>query len=169
MLDNAEIDPERDSPSAAESGTESESDNLGDVAANTAQPVFRPAPRFKPVYEDDDGDAVPPSIGQLSPTRKRGYVPGGMAEELQSWLSEVKGLADDDGSGRHDFMCLSVDEAGIGSRMCLVRSDDGGQYLLAGAAPGDLAGRTVRVRRPVWDVSLGDETWTVVCNWAVDE
>lgn len=172
LLDNTAVEPEHhSSPSEeAESETETEPDDLGDVATTTAQPVFRPAPRFKPVHDDDDGDTLSHSLGQLSPTRKRGYVPGGMAEELQSWLSEVKGLADDDGgSGNHEFMRLSVDEARIGSRMCLAKSDDGGQYLLAGAAPGDLAGGCVKVRRPVWDVPLGNETWTVICNWAVDE
>lgn len=101
------------------------------VRDRAQQPVFRPAPRFKPLADADDavGEGLPAAF---SPQRRGArYVSGGLAAELQGWLSEVKGWeshdvqgADSSGGSRgsrpsREFL---VEEVRPGRRMYLVRA-----------------------------------------------
>ncbi|KAG6258339.1 hypothetical protein E4U24_002473 [Claviceps purpurea] len=159
------------------------------------QPIFQPPPPFKPPDIPD----IPPGNNILpmgfSPRRPRGrpYPPGGMAAQLQAWLSEVRGW---DGESR-PARRMVVGEVRPGPLMYLARGrcEDGqdgqhrqdrqdgqGQvgkgYILAGE--GKLTGMrgeervVVRVgsvvvlEEPVWEVELLGEMWTVVCNWSVE-
>ncbi|KAG6121900.1 hypothetical protein E4U14_000713 [Claviceps sp. LM454 group G7] len=153
------------------------------------QPIFQPPPPFKPPDIPD----IPPGNNILpmgfSPRRPRGrpYPPGGMAAQLQAWLSEIRGW---DGESR-PARRMVVGEVRPGPLMYLARGryedqqdqqDGQGQvgkgYILAGE--GKLTGMggggrvVVRVggvvvlEEPVWEVELLGEMWTVVCNWSVE-
>jgi hypothetical protein len=140
------------------------------------QPVFRPAPRFK--LAEVDVDATPLFPEAFSP-RRRGarYLPGGLAAQLQSWLSEVKSW---EGTRDHDAaLRVTVEDVSPGGHMYLVRGTGGSGvskgYILAGE--GKLTGlerrasvevgNVVVIEEPVWEVSLLGDMWTVGCNWSV--
>jgi hypothetical protein len=154
----------------------------------SAQPIFQPAPRFKPAAEDEGhtAEGFPPAF---SPQRRGAkYVAGGLAAELQSWLSEVKGW---DGPGDTEsgaIVRLAVREVRPGRRMYLVRGcvrsrgmipgDEGDETKFILAGEGRLtglgrravieAGSVVRIAAPVWDVVLDGVTWTVACEWSIE-
>ncbi|OPB37103.1 hypothetical protein A0O28_0040150 [Trichoderma guizhouense] len=85
------------------------------------QPVFQQAPRFKPLDAETTFNGLPAAF---SPQRRGSrYVSGGMAAQLQGWLSEVKGW--DENSGRvESAMKLHVDQIRSGRRMYLVEGHD---------------------------------------------
>ncbi|KAG5988949.1 hypothetical protein E4U52_006076 [Claviceps spartinae] len=156
------------------------------------QPIFQPPPPFKPpdIPDIPPGNNILPM--EFSPRRPRGrpYPPGGMAAQLQAWLSEIRGW---DGESR-PARRMVVGEVRPGPLMYLARGryedqqdqqdqqDGQGQvgkgYILAGE--GKLTGMggggrvVVRVggvvvlEEPVWEVELVGEMWTVVCNWSVE-
>lgn len=153
-----------------------------------AQPIFRPAPRFKPAADDDAAvtEGLPPAF---SPQRRGAkYVPGGLAAELQSWLSEVKGWEGSSEADSGAIVRFVVGEVRPGRRMYLVRGHvrsrgmilgdkgDETRYILAGEGRLTGLGRraviergsVVRVAAPVWDVELEGVTWTVACEWSIE-
>ncbi|KAK2592678.1 hypothetical protein QQS21_009608 [Conoideocrella luteorostrata] len=146
-----------------------------DSNSTSHQPTFRPAPRFKPVETDDMMADIFPLA--FSPQRRgEKYLPGGLAAQLQSWLSEVKGWEGE----RQDAVKIIVQVVSPGSHMYLVKgktaqSDVVKSYILAGE--GKLTGldkkavvavgSVVLLEEPAWEVELLGETWTVVCNWSV--
>lgn len=176
---------------AQESHFDSEGSDLDETNSPTRdkslqQPTFRAPPRFK-ALEDDGLDGLPPAF---SPQRRGGprYTAGGLASELQGWLSEVKGWANGgtDGWSGPRFSVV-LEEVRPGRRMYLTRyascpPDDegktgyeGGRLVLAGEGTltglGQRAdvkvGSVVEVRHPVWDIELEGFTWLVACDWSV--
>ncbi|KHN99391.1 uncharacterized protein MAM_03089 [Metarhizium album ARSEF 1941] len=137
---------------------------------STHQPIFRPAPRFKPV----DDARLPGFPGAFSP-RRRGekYLPGGHAARLQGWLAEVKGRESAATGGHDAVLRLTVERVSPGEHMCLVRARAGPSgglkaCILAGeGGPAVGEGSVVVVEQPVWEVTLAGECWTVGCNWRV--
>ncbi|SPJ75130.1 uncharacterized protein FTOL_04861 [Fusarium torulosum] len=142
------------------------------------QPTFRAPPRFKPVELDLTMEGLPAAF---SPQRRGAkYIAGGLAAELQGWLSEVKGW---EGVVPATTLTtkVTVEEIRPGRRMYLVKchtgNTQGKRYLLAGE--GKLTGlgqrmpvsvgSIVEVGQPVWDVELDGEIWTVACDWGVSK
>lgn len=168
--------------------------DIGKYKPAQQQPVFRPPPRFKlPEVFDDEAmhmhmhmqGGVLPRASSPPRRRRRGraYPAGGLAAQLQSWLSEVRGW---DGDSRRPAARMLVGEVRPGPLMYLARGaregregdgdGDGGKgYILAGEGKvtglGDRAvvrpGSVVVMEEPVWEVALLGESWTVVCNWSL--
>ncbi|KAM5352333.1 hypothetical protein ACJ41O_005056 [Fusarium nematophilum] len=145
------------------------------------QPTFRPPPRFKPAEVDPTAAEGLPAA--FSPQRRGAkYVAGGLAAELQGWLSEVKGWEGAVPPAASTIRFV-VEEFRPGRRMYLVKgrtevspaTTAKKKLLLAGegrltglgqrAAVG--VGSVVEVGQPVWDVELDGETWTVACDWGL--
>lgn len=137
------------------------------------QPTFQQAPRFKTLDNEITGDALPAAF---SPQRRGAkYLTGGLAAELQGWLSEVKG---EDGTAGSTFQ-VTVQEVRAGRRMYLVRGrvhdEDRRRVILAGEGRVTGLGRravvgmgsVVEVGQPVWDAEVEGETWMVACDWTV--
>lgn len=149
------------------------------AATRTAQqPVFQPAPRFKPVEMDQAMEGLPAAF---SPQRRGAkYLPDGLAAELQGWLSEVKGWEGIDWAA-DSTLSITIGEVRPGRQMYLARSRPGPggesqRFILAGegkltglARAGVVVGSMVTVGQPVWDVELEGETWTVACDWSVHD
>ncbi|KAM0200279.1 hypothetical protein ACHAPQ_000326 [Fusarium lateritium] len=150
-----------------------------DESKATQRPTFRAPPRFKPVELDPTMDGLPAAF---SPQRRGAkYIAGGLAAELQGWLSEVKGWKGVVPTTTSSTTKVTVEEIRPGRRMYLVRgrtgTAQGKRYLLAGE--GKLTGlgqrmpvsvgSVVEVGQPVWDVKLDGETWTVACDWGVSK
>ncbi|KND89753.1 Methionyl-tRNA formyltransferase, mitochondrial [Tolypocladium ophioglossoides CBS 100239] len=150
------------------------------AAARAAhQPVFQPAPRFKPVETHQAMEGLPAAF---SPQRRGAkYLPDGLAAELQGWLSEVKGWEGIDRAA-DSTLRITIEEVRPGRQMYLARGrPSAGQnpqrLILAGE--GKLtglgrravvaAGSVVMVGQPVWDVELDGEMWTVACDWSVND
>ncbi|EFY89655.1 hypothetical protein MAC_04308 [Metarhizium acridum CQMa 102] len=162
--------------SADGSRSESESPESHEWPTRQHQPVFQPAPRFKPT----DSETSLPVLPEAFSPQHRGvsYLPGGHAAQLQGWLSEVKGW---EGTRDEDSVLrLTVDDVSPGEHMYLVRgrlgvSDDLKAYILAGEGRLTGLGRraavnvgsVVVIEQPVWEVDLVGECWTVGCNWSV--
>ncbi|KAF5972775.1 hypothetical protein FCOIX_9147 [Fusarium coicis] len=152
--------------------------NLNNELKPLQQPTFHAPPRFKPVDLDPAVDGLPAAF---SPQRRGAkYVAGGLAAELQGWLSEVKGW---EGTAPATTLTKNViiEEIRPGRRMYLVKARTGtseeGRYLLAGEGrltglgqrmPVTL-GSVVDVGQPVWDIVLDGQVWTVACDWGVPE
>ncbi|KAJ6443190.1 methionyl-tRNA formyltransferase [Purpureocillium lavendulum] len=191
-LPDSDADDSAHSPSERTAARDRSGRAARDRTQQQQQPIFRPAPRFKPVAEADDyaaGDEGGGLPAAFSPQRRGArYVPGGLAAELQGWLSEVKGWeshgdvrgTDSSGGSLREFV---VDEVRPGRRMYLVRArprgGDGGDAMHGETMPlqsiilageGKLTGlgrramvgvgSAVRVGGPVWDVEIEDTTWT---------
>ena len=175
-----QVDDTSTSPSAsAREEEEHNSDADADTDARLKaqqqnQPTFRPPPRFKPTEDALPlGDGLPAAF---SPQRRGAkYLTGGLAAELQGWLSEVKG--EDDGPAGSTLK-MRVEEVRQGRRMYLVHgrlgdSSDFKKVVLAGEGRlTGLGGRAVvgvgsvvEVGQPVWDVVVEGETWMVACDW----
>lgn len=171
-LNAAETTPTKVRASTPENQTSSQAEN---EVIPQQEPIFRPAPRFKPAET-----VAPPILPEAFSPQRRGakYLPGGMASQLQGWLSEVKGWEgppDEDSALR-----VTVEDVSPGARMYLVRgrvgeSDASKGYILAGEGKLTGLGRRAVVRvgslvvieEPVWEVTLLREVWTVGCNWSV--
>lgn len=136
------------------------------------QPVFRPAPRFKPNDDDDDDDNASAAArgapsAAFSPQR-RGvrFLLGELASELQGWLSEVKGWDSSKQAPDADALRIAVQEVRPGRHMHLVRGrvdteDVVRGFILAGPGrptgpEGSTAaeGSVVVAGPPVWDVEV---------------
>jgi hypothetical protein len=155
------------------------------------QPTFQAPPRFKPL--DDEALEGAEGLPLAFSPQRRGpkYVVGGLAAELQGWLSEVKGWDGADAWTATRFRVV-IEEVRPGRRMYLTRyrlpeaaggeqgSDHQGEIrcsrlILAGEGKltglgrrADVqAGSVVEVSHPVWDIELDECTWTVACDWAV--
>ncbi|PHH88927.1 hypothetical protein CDD83_6874 [Cordyceps sp. RAO-2017] len=144
----------------------------------TNQPVFRPAPRFKPA----DADASEfPAAAVFSPQRRGDrYVPGGLAAGLQALLSDVKSWEEEEDGTHGTGLAIAVEEVRPGRHMQLVQGRSGDdeasrRFILAGqgrptglerVAAAVRAGGVVTVRPPVWDVELDGQKWTVACDWS---
>ncbi|KAG5971284.1 hypothetical protein E4U56_006923 [Claviceps arundinis] len=192
--DRGEDEDDQDSRGGGDEDEDDDDDGMDGVGGRKSrhshqQPIFQPPPPFKPPDIPD----IPPGNNILpmgfSPRRPRGrpYPPGGMAAQLQAWLSEVRGW---DGESR-PARRMVVGEVRPGPLMYLARErcedqqdqqDGQGQvgkgYILAGEGKltGMGGGERVVVRvggvvvleEPVWEVELLGEMWTVVCNWSVE-
>ncbi|KAG6013732.1 hypothetical protein E4U43_007140 [Claviceps pusilla] len=164
-------------------------DDIGKYKPAQQQPVFRPPPRFKlpEVFDDEamhmhmhmQGGILPRASSPPRRQRRgRAYPAGGLAAQLQSWLSEVRGW---DGDPRRPAARMLVREVRPGPLMYLARGategrdgdgdGDGGKgYILAGEGKvtglGDRAvvrpGSVVVMEEPVWEVALLGESWTVI-------
>lgn len=138
------------------------------------QPTFRPPPRFKQLEDESLGEGLPAAF---SPQRRGArYLTGGLAAELQGWLSEVKGDEELAGS----TFRVTVRDVRAGRRMYLSQGTVGSteevrRVILAGE--GRLTGlerratvavgSVVEVRQPVWDVEVDGQMWMVACDWAI--
>lgn len=137
------------------------------------QPVFRPPPRFKQVA-DESYEALP---DVFSPQRKGAkYVAGGLAAELQGWLSDVKGGRDD--LSDVEQARFTVEEVKPGTRMYLVRGvfeKDKRNVILAGEGKLTGLGRRAVVEegsrialgRLGWEIEMDGEEWYVSCDWSL--
>lgn len=156
------------------------------------QPKFRDPPSFKPPSLESHThlEGLPPAF---SPQREGAkYVAGGLAAEVQGWLSHIKGSRE--AELRLRIRILEVKEGG---RMYLVRGrrvdddgiEDGGggegaegaeegemRVLLAGEGEMTGLGESARVTEGCvveagglrWDVELDElGKWTVACDWRV--
>lgn len=151
---------------AAEEGTSREA---------VPQPVFQAAPAFRTADADAGSDRF--TMPRSSPQgRPAGFLAGGLAAELQGWLSEARGW-----QGEAPLR-IRLEEARPGRRMQLVRGHvvgDGSDgrsrlFLLAGegrsAQPSTglllEAGTELSLGRPIWDLDLHEgEVWTVASDW----
>ncbi len=123
------------------------------------------------------------------------YVPGGMAAELRGWLVQIKsnmGLQTGGGGGGGGGAIgllgggrVAIDEARSDQSLRLVRGTllQPAQHdpiachvLLAGdggrrqAHRIELAkGSVVSVAPPLWEISLDGQSWTVACDWWLEE
>ncbi|RGP74410.1 hypothetical protein FSPOR_1419 [Fusarium sporotrichioides] len=147
-----------------------------DESKTLHQPTFREPPRFKQVELDTAADGIPAAF---SPQRRGAkYIPGGLAAELQGWLSEVKGWEGVVPAPASNINVI-VEEVRVGRRFCLVKGrsgmSEGKRFLLAGE--GRLTGlgqrmpmsvgSVVEVGQPVWDIEMKGEVWMVACDWKV--
>ncbi|KAG7414710.1 hypothetical protein Forpe1208_v007567 [Fusarium oxysporum f. sp. rapae] len=152
--------------------------NLNNELKPLQQPTFHAPPRFKPVDLDPAVDGLPAAF---SPQRRGAkYIAGGLAAELQGWLSEVKGW---EGTAPATTLTKKViiEEIQPGRRMYLVKARTGtseeSRYLLAGEGRltglGQrmpvILGSVVDVGQPVWDIVLDGQVWTVACDWGISE
>jgi hypothetical protein len=175
----------QDSPLSVRSSLDLPREN---PSATARQPLFQPPPRFKvPDTEENTFLEGLPSV--FSPQRKGAkYVAGGLAAEVQRWLSHIKGSRSEvDGVLR-----FRVEEMSKDGRMCLVwgrtvgdgREDGvGGQsegreiaVMLAGQGEMTGLGHRVAVKEGSmiqaeglrWRITLdGLGDWVVVCDWKV--
>lgn len=158
------------------------------------QPTFRAPPRFKALDQDDttSAEGLPAAFSPQRHGPK--YLAGGLAIELQGWLSEVKGWGGADGWTGPRFRVV-LEAVRPGTRMYLTRykrlddpgrsnageggsSEDGASGRLILAGEGRLtglnrradvgAGSVVEVNHPVWDIELEGHTWMVACDWAIE-
>ncbi|KAF5615647.1 hypothetical protein F52700_13310 [Fusarium sp. NRRL 52700] len=142
------------------------------------QPTFQAPPRFKPVDLDPAVDGL---SAAFSPQRRGAkYIAGGLAAELQGWLSEVKGW---EGVAPATTLTKKViiEEIRPGRRMYLVKArtstSEEGRYLLAGEGRltglGQrmpvILGSVVDMGQPLWDIVLDGQVWTVACDWGISE
>ena len=136
-----------------------------------AQPTFRPAPRFKPLEDDIPAEGLPSAF---SPQRRgQKYLHGGLAAELQGWLSDIR-KADNIANSQEETK-VEVSEVRSGGRMYLVRGKRGEMIILAGEGRLTGLGRRavvgvgslVLLGRLVWDVRIEEETWIVACDWSI--
>lgn len=172
--------PKDDDSTVSGNSQDDELSGIDDDAKALQQPIFQPAPRFKPVSPGPASEGLPAAF---SPQRRGArYVSGGLATELQGWLSDVKGW--EGGSGPDEdtaTMRIVVKEVRPGRRMYLVRSRAGDEererrFMLAGEGRLTGLGRravvgmgsVVVVGRPVWDVELDGDIWTVACDWSIE-
>nr|CEG04099.1 unnamed protein product [Fusarium clavum] len=178
MVDNDPKDAHEEDQTPSQESTQSIQDAVlpYDESKALQQPTFRAPPRFKQVELDTITDGIP---AVFSPQRRGAkYIAGGLAAELQGWLSEVKGW---EGStpAPSSTIDVTVEEVQPGRRMCLVKgstdTSESKKFLLAGE--GRLTGlgqrmplsvgSIVKVGQPVWDVELDGEVWTVACDWGL--
>lgn len=179
---DAIVDTEDDS-----SGPPSEPPDNRETRPTPQQPKFQAPPPFKhpDLRPETHFEGLPPAF---SPQRKGAkYVPGGLAAEVQGWLSHIKGSREV-GAG----LRIRVSEVREGGRMYIVRGrrldtpgvaaeGDGVEkaeirVLLAGEGEMTGLGESVRVVEGCvieagglrWDVELdGFGRWTVACDWRV--
>ncbi|KAH0498297.1 hypothetical protein TgHK011_005553 [Trichoderma gracile] len=143
------------------------------------QPVFQQAPRFKPLDAEDTLSGGLPAA--FSPQRRGArYVSGGMASQLQGWLSEVR-MWDESSDMAESVLRLHVEAVRPGRRMYLVEGrvaseETSKRWILAGEGRltglGKRAdvkeGSVVVVGQPVWDVDVDGGIWNVACEWSVE-
>ncbi|KAF9772679.1 hypothetical protein IL306_009603 [Fusarium sp. DS 682] len=142
------------------------------------QPTFHAPPRFKHVELDPTVDGLPVAF---SPQRRGAkYITGGLAAELQGWLSEVKGW-EGVAPATTSTKKVIIDEIRPGRRMYLVKgrtdTTEENRYLLAGEGRltglgqrmSVIVGSVVDVGQPVWDIVLDGQVWTVACDWGISE
>lgn len=175
--DDPELIDERDQTPTQDS-TQSIQDAIVpyDESRTLTQPTFRAPPRFKQIELDTAADGIPAAF---SPQRRGAkYIAGGLASELQGWLSEVKGWEGVTPASASSIN-VTVEEIRPGRRMYLVKGRtgmfEGKRLLLAGE--GRLTGlgqrmpvrvgSLVEVGQPVWDIEMDGEVWTVACDWCV--
>ena len=178
------------SPSPEHSAWGENDEQVGDEHPDSTtpkrqQPVFQQAPRFKLPEIDQEPDILPEAFSPHRHSKggkSRRYLPGGMASQVQGWLSEVKGWEESVRPDADTAHRVVVKELRAGSQMYLVRgvesdSDEGRHYMLAGEGKltglqGRAAiheGSVVLLESPVWEINLHDITWTVGCNWSVED
>lgn len=153
------------------------------------QPRFHNPPSFKPPNPQLHAHlkALPPAF---SPRRKGArYVPGGLAAEVQGWLSHIKGSREVE--LKLSILVLEVKEGEGVYLVCGRRMGDNGfkygggeeggegsemRVLLAGEGEMTGLGESARVTEGCvvetgglrWDVELdGMGKWTVACDWRV--
>jgi hypothetical protein len=141
------------------------------------QPVFQQAPRFKPLIADDHHGGLPAAF---SPQRRGAkYITGGMAAQLQGWLSEVKSW-EENGEKSTSGMKVHVEQIRSGRRMYLIEGrassgDEPQKWILAGEGKltglgkrAEVAtGSVVLIEQPTWDVELEGSIWNVACEWSI--
>lgn len=141
------------------------------------QPVFQQAPRFKPLIADDHHGGLPAAF---SPQRRGAkYIAGGMAAQLQGWLSEVKSW-EENGETITSGVKLHVEQIRPGKRMYLIEGcassgDVPQKWILAGEGKltglGKRAevemGSVVLIEQPTWEVELEGSVWNVACEWSI--
>ncbi|KAH7148773.1 hypothetical protein EDB81DRAFT_474411 [Dactylonectria macrodidyma] len=173
---------DRHTPTASILEIDEGGDNAGPLHDETRapqQPTFRPPPRFKPAEVDPTTDGLPAAF---SPQRRGAkYLAGGLAADLQGWLSDIKGW-EAAGQDVEAVARVTVEEIRPGQRMYLVKGrveEAAGaasrRFLLAGEGKLTGLGRRavvgvgslVVLGLPVWDVELDGEVWTVSCDWSV--
>lgn len=146
----------------------------GGAPPTQAQPVFRPPPRFKQAPEEQDRNDILPAV--FSPQRKGAkYITGGLAAELQGWLSDIK---NQDGPRAAEQVRFTVEEVKVGVRMYLVTGTVDGErtkVMLAGEGKLSALGRRpvvtegsrVALGQLGWDIVLDGEKWNVACDWTL--
>lgn len=179
---DAIADTEDDSP-----GPPSEPWDIRGTRRAPQQPKFQAPPPFKQpdLRPEDHLEGLPPAF---SPQRKGSkYVPGGLAAEVQGWLSHIKGSREAGARLR-----IRVSEIREGGRMYIIRgrklaasgleaeghAGEGAEVRALLAGEGELTGlgESMRVTEGCvveagglrWDVELdGLGRWTVACDWRV--
>ncbi|OTA03651.1 hypothetical protein A9Z42_0041290 [Trichoderma parareesei] len=165
--------------SSSSSSSESSPITMRGNSKAPRQPVFQQAPRFKPLDAEDTLSGGLPAA--FSPQRRGArYVSGGMASQLQGWLSEVR-MWDESSDKAESVLKLHVERIRPGRRMYLVEGrvaseETSKRWILAGEGRlmglGRRAevkeGSVVAVGQPVWDVEVEGGVWNVACEWSVE-
>ncbi|KFH44734.1 hypothetical protein ACRE_044450 [Hapsidospora chrysogenum ATCC 11550] len=138
------------------------------------QPTFRPAPRFKLSEAESLGEGLPAAF---SPQRRRAkYLTGGLAAQLQGWLSEAKREDERPGSsfrvtvlgvkaGRRMYMVSGTVNYGAEPRKVILAGE--GRLTGLGGRGVVMEGSVVEIGQPVWDVQVDGEAWMVACDWTI--
>ncbi|PTB39038.1 uncharacterized protein TrAFT101_007064 [Trichoderma asperellum] len=174
---NMAIADSEDEGSAMGTDNSEESPMAASNAKALQQPVFQQAPRFKPLIADGHHGGLPAAF---SPQRRGArYVAGGMAAQLQGWLSEVKSW-EENGEKTTSGVKIHVEQIRSGRRMYLVEGRASStnvpqKWILAGEGKltglGKRAevemGSVVLIEQPTWDVKLEGSVWNVACEWSI--
>ncbi|KAL6873337.1 hypothetical protein HDV57DRAFT_504855 [Trichoderma longibrachiatum] len=178
-----ETDADIDDGSSGMSRSSSEEGSPITMRSNSKaprQPIFQQAPRFKPLDTEDTLSGGLPAA--FSPQRRGAkYVPGGMAAQLQGWLSEVRMWDESGGDKAESVLRLHVEQVRPGRRMYLVQGrvaseETSKRWILAGEGRLTGLGRRAEVKegsvvvvgQPVWDVEVEGGLWNVACEWSVE-
>ncbi|KAL7917542.1 hypothetical protein ACQKWADRAFT_306539 [Trichoderma austrokoningii] len=166
-----------DEGSVMSTDTGEESPIIASDTKASQQPVFQRAPRFKFLIDDDQHGGLPAAF---SPQRRgTRYVAGGMAAQLQGWLSEVKSW-EEDGVRATSGRKIRVEHIRSGRRMYLIEARGSAEnapqkWILAGEGKltglGKRAevemGSVVLIEQPTWEVELEGSVWNVACEWSI--
>ena len=150
------------------------SDTEGRRERAPQQPTFRPAPRFKLSEAESLGEGLPAAF---SPQRRGAkYLTGGLAAQLQGWLSDVK--REDELPGSSFRVTVLGVKAGrifywgsgsvtLGAAPRTVSRAGAGWWRGFGGGGGVMEGSVVEIGQPVWDVQVDGEAWMVACDWTI--
>ncbi|KAL8812197.1 MAG: hypothetical protein Q9223_007353 [Gallowayella weberi] len=147
------------------------------------RPIFTPGtniPTNRPLFILPPRSPSPPPTTLhpvFSPHRRGGskFLPGGMAATVRDWVVDVAASTPVTKEGEWD-MIIRAGQVKAGERVTLVDEvADGGEgkrWILVGQGQIQSRGQVekgmmVGIRRPVWDVDVQGEKWSVGVDWGL--